>query len=84
MWVHDAALRNSHSVNEFSLWCSVFYQPLNKGLVYVAVATGLGRFGRQEHGVRLGLEKRTSPGHGDGTLRQSRPPPPRAFNWFSL
>ncbi len=36
------------------------------------VAAGIGRSGRQEHVVYLGLEERTSPRHGNWTLRQSK------------
>lgn len=39
--------------------------------VFVFVAVGVGRSGRQEHSVCLGLEERTSPRHGNRTLRQS-------------
>lgn len=40
-------------------------------VVSVFVAAGVGRSGRQEHVVCLGLEERTSPRHGNRTLRQS-------------
>lgn len=35
-----------------------------------SAAAGLGRPGRQEHGVYLGVEEREDPGHGHGTLGQ--------------